>query len=206
MRRLGKAGVLMAAVVVVLSAGCASRKYVRTELAVAEDKTNERLEVIKAQVEDTQQSLAEQEERLNEASKTARDAFDRAIAAGKLAEGKFLYESVLSDDKVRFGFDQADLSPEAQQALDLFAQGLLQRNENVFVEIQGHTDSIGSEAYNLRLGERRAEAVRSYLNVKHGIALHRMAVISYGESEPIADNSSRDQRAQNRRVVLVVLA
>jgi outer membrane protein OmpA-like peptidoglycan-associated protein len=52
----------------------------------------------------------------------------------------------------------------------------------------------------------RAEAVRMYLNREHGIPLHRINVISYGEAEPIADNGSRDGRAQNRRVVLVVLA
>jgi outer membrane protein OmpA-like peptidoglycan-associated protein len=203
----GKAtsAVICLMIAAMLGAGCASKKYVRTELEAAEDETNERLNLIKAQIEDTQEDLAEQDERLGETSKTALDALERAIAAGKLAKGKLLYERVLSDDKVRFGFDEAQLSADARAALDLFARELLARNENVFIEIQGHTDSVGSEDYNMKLGERRAEAVRRYLNAQHAIPLHRMSVISYGESEPVTDNSNRDARAQNRRVVLVVL-
>lgn len=197
--------VICLTIAAMLGAGCASKKYVRTELEAAEDETNERLNLIKAQIEDTQEDLAEQDERLGETSKTALDALERAIAAGKLAKGKLLYERVLSDDKVRFGFDEAQLSADARGALDLFARELLARNENVFIEIQGHTDSVGSEDYNMKLGERRAEAVRRYLNAQHAIPLHRMSVISYGESEPVTDNSTRDARAQNRRVVLVVL-
>ena len=80
-----------------------------------------------------------------------------------------------------------------------------ERNEEVFIEIQGHTDSIGSEKYNLRLGEARAESVRRYLNSQHGLPLHRLSVISYGESAPLTDNETREDRAQNRRVALVVL-
>ena len=123
----------------------------------------------------------------------------------KLAEGKFLYETVLTDDKVKFGFDTSDLSPEAQSAIDEFAGQLKNENKNVYIEIQGHTDSVGSETYNEELGLLRAESVRRYLNQKHGFPLHRINVISYGESAAIADNTSRDGRSQNRRVALVVL-
>ncbi|HVR30200.1 MAG TPA: OmpA family protein, partial [Thermoanaerobaculia bacterium] len=63
----------------------------------------------------------------------------------------------------------------------------------------------GPEDYNLMLGEQRAESVRRYLNMEHGIPLHRMSVISYGETAPVVDNDSREARAQNRRVALVVL-
>jgi outer membrane protein OmpA-like peptidoglycan-associated protein len=64
---------------------------------------------------------------------------------------------------------------------------------------------VGSETYNEELGLLRAESVRRYLNQKHGFPLHRINVISYGESAAIADNTSRDGRSQNRRVALVVL-
>ncbi len=57
----------------------------------------------------------------------------------------------------------------------------------------------------MMLGEKRAEAVRNYLNMKDGIPLHAMNIISYGETQPVADNSTRDGRAQNRRVVVKVL-
>ena len=160
---------------------------------------------IETQVEENQSAIRENEERLAEASATARDAYDRAVAAGALAEGKFLYETVLSSDKFRFEVDRSELSDETRAALDEFAAQLKADNENVFVEIQGHTDATGSEDYNMKLGQQRAEAVRWYLSQQHGLALHRMSVISYGETAPVADNATREGRAVNRRVSLVVL-
>ncbi len=187
------------------AAGCASKKYVRTEVGTAETRTAERLTTMETGLEEAQTRLDEHQEQIGEISTTAQEALDRAIAAGKLAEGTFLYETVLNDDAVRFAFDDDALSPEARSALDLFAADLVARNESVFVEIQGHTDSTGPDDYNLRLGERRAEAVRRYLSSSARIPLHRMAVISYGETAPLAGNGSRDDRARNRRVALVVL-
>jgi len=188
--------------------GCASKDYVKGQVATV----NGRVDTVEGQVEDTQTQLKAHDSRITkneqatqQVSKTAQEALDRAIAAGKLAEGKLLYETVLSDDKVKFGFDKTELSDDAKKALDDFANDLKQQNKNIYVEIQGHTDSIGGEDYNLKLGEKRAEAVRRYLNLKGGLPLFRMNVISYGESAPVADNSTRDGRAKNRRVVLVVL-
>jgi len=197
------------------STGCASKNFVRREIST----TNQQVQDLEVQVEANQDRLAahdqemtRQGEALTEvegtastASKTAREALERAVAAGKLAEGKLLFETVLSDDQVRFGFDRAELSDGAKEALAAFAERLKSANENVFIEIQGHTDAIGTEAYNLKLGEARAEAVRRELNQAHGLPLHRMSVISYGESEPVASNDNREDRARNRRVVLVVL-
>lgn len=193
--------------------GClATRGYVDDQVTESEVKTEDRVGEIETQVESNQSAIAEQgerieeqERRLDEMSDTSREALARAIAAGKLAEGKLLYESVLTDDKVQFGVDAAALSDGAKAALDELAAGLKQENADVYLEIQGHTDSTGSESYNLELGERRAAAVRSYLSVEHGIPLHRMSVISYGDERPIADNSTTEGRAQNRRVTVVVL-
>jgi outer membrane protein OmpA-like peptidoglycan-associated protein len=78
-------------------------------------------------------------------------------------------------------------------------------NQNVYLEIQGHTDSVGPEEYNFRLGLERAETVRRYLS-ESGIPLHRISVISYGEERPVATNKTKDGRSQNRRVVIQVLA
>lgn len=181
--------------------GCATKKYVREETGAV----NTRVDGVQGQVEEAQTRLNTHERQIGEVSTTAQEALKRAQEAGKLAEGKFLYETVLTDDKVKFGFDTSDLSPEAQAAVDEFAGQLKQENKNVYIEIQGHTDSVGSTQYNEELGLLRAEAVRRYLNQKHGFPLHRINVISYGESAAIADNSSRDGRSQNRRVALVVL-
>jgi len=181
--------------------GCATKKYVKQETGAV----NTRVDDVQGQVEQAQTRLNTHDQQIGDVSKTAQDALRRAQEAGKLAEGKFLYETVLTDDKVKFAVDTADLSPEGQAAIDEFADQLKSQNKNVYVEIQGHTDSTGSEKYNEELGLLRAEAVRRYLNQKHGFPLHRINVISYGESAGVADNGTREGRSQNRRVALVVL-
>ena len=188
-----------------IAAGCASKGYVREEVEASEVRTGEQIDAVEGQVEANQTRLAEQQAQLDSLSQTSREALERALAAGKLAEGKFLYETVLSDDRVRFGFDSSELSDEARVMLDDLAADLRQRNEDIYVEIQGHTDATGSDDYNLDLGRQRAEAVERYLNLRHAVALHRMSVVSYGESAPVTDNDTRDGRSANRRVVLVVL-
>jgi peptidoglycan-associated lipoprotein len=181
--------------------GCATKKYVKQETGTV----NTRVDEVQGQVEQTQTRLNTHDKQIGEISQTAQDALRRAQEAGKLAEGKFLYETVLTDDKVKFGFDTSDLSPEGQAAIDEFAAKIKQDNKNVYVEIQGHTDNVGSEKYNEELGLLRAESVRRYLNQKQNFPLHRINVISYGESSPVADNKTREGRSQNRRVALVVL-
>ena len=177
-----KTGLLtgLALVAAVGMSGCASHKFVREQVAVADAHTT--------RVEGT-----------------AGEALARANAAHKLAEGKFLYEVVLSDDSMKFPVDKASLSPEAEQRLGELVNRLKGENKNVYLEIQGHTDSTGSEAYNEELGRERAEAVRRYLNA-HGVALNRMSTISYGKAAPVAPNDTEEGRAQNRRVVIVVLS
>lgn len=162
-----------------------------------------------AQAED---ALKQQDERLtrNEAadakvSALAQEALERAHAAHKLAEGKLLYETVLTEDVSSFGFEKARLNDASKQALADFANKLKTENQNVYVEIQGHTDSSGPEVANMMLSRQRAEQVRDYLHQEAGIPIHRLAVVPYGETRPIADNKTKAGRIQNRRVVLVVL-
>ncbi|MDB5439549.1 MAG: OmpA family protein [Caulobacteraceae bacterium] len=138
-------------------------------------------------------------------SGTAKDALDRATAAGKLAEGKFVYSVVLSDDGVKFPVSSTQLSPEAKARLDDLAGKLKSDNKNVYLEIQGYTDATGAPAANQRVAQDRAEAVRRYLSTQ-GVPLSRMNTISYGEDNPVADNKTKAGRAQNRRVVVVVLS
>jgi outer membrane protein OmpA-like peptidoglycan-associated protein len=86
-----------------------------------------------------------------------------------------------------------------------FISKLKSDNKNVYLEIQGHTDATGPKPLNERLGEERAEAVRLFMN-QQGVPLNRMATISYGPDVPVAPNTTREGRAQNRRVVLIVMA
>jgi peptidoglycan-associated lipoprotein len=193
--------VALALAALIGTTGCATKKYVKQETGAVSTRVDD----VQGQVEQAQTRLNTHEQQIGDISKTAQEALTRAQEAGKLAEGKFLYETVLTDEKVKFGFDTSDLSPEAQAAIDQFAEQLKSENKNVYIEIQGHTDNVGSENYNEELGLLRAEAVRRYLNQKHGFPLHRINVISYGETAAVADNGNRDGRSQNRRVALVVL-
>jgi len=185
--------------------GCATKRYVGDEVSKSSASTEKHISQVESQVEQTQTAVKEHGTKIAELDKTTREALERAQAAGKLAEGKFVYSLVLSDDAVKFAVDGSDLSQDAQAKLDDFANRLKSENKNVYLEIQGHTDATGSDIYNYRLGEQRAEAVRRYLNTK-GVALNRMSTISYGKAEPIDDNKTKDGRAKNRRVVVVVLA
>ncbi|MEW6299327.1 MAG: OmpA family protein, partial [Thermodesulfobacteriota bacterium] len=109
---------------------------------------------------------------------------------------------------INFDFDRATIKPEFEPVLDEAAR-LLQENPTVRVTIEGHTDAIGTEAYNLRLSRRRAEAVKRYLVAK-GVAAERLATVGRGEGQPIAPNTNPDGtdnpegRAMNRRAELKV--
>jgi peptidoglycan-associated lipoprotein len=174
--------------------GCATKGFVRENVAVVDQK-----------VTANQSRLDQDDTHLADLDRTSREALERAQAAGKLAEGKFLYSMVLSDDSVKFPVDGSQLSPEAQTRLMDFVQKLKADNKNVYLEIQGHTDATGPKPLNVRLGEARAEAVRLFMN-QQGVPLNRMATISYGDETPVAPNSTRAGRAQNRRVVVIVMA
>jgi len=93
----------------------------------------------------------------------------------------------------------------AKAALDEFAGKVRGLTDQYYIEIQGHTDDTGGKRYNEDLGERRAETVRRYLSRSAGLPLMRMSTISYGDTLPVAPNKTRAGRAQNRRVVIVVL-
>ena len=194
MLRLKPTAIAAIAVSALALGGCATKDYVNQQVASVDAKNQA-----------TQKQVDEQNTHLTKLDQTTQDALNRAKAAGKLAEGKFLYSMVLSDDSVKFPSDSSKLSPEAQQRLLDFVEKLKNDNRNVYLEIQGHTDATGPDALNLRLGEQRAEAVRLFLN-QHGVALNRMSTISYGEKDPVASNKTRAGRAQNRRVVLIVMA
>lgn len=183
-RAIAMAGVVM--MVGLTASGCASHRFVRDNVAVVD-----------ARVDATDQHLAQVEG-------TAGEALKRATDAHKLAEGKFLYQVVLSDDSVKFPVDAHTLSPEGEQRLAQLAQQLKGENRNVYLEIQGYTDATGDPAHNEQLGEERAEAVRRALSLQ-GIALNRMSTISYGQENPVAPNNTPEGRAQNRRVTIVVL-
>jgi len=105
-------------------------------------------------------------------------------------------------EDVHFDFDRYTLRPEALRILDE-AVAAMQNDATLNLTIEGHTDSIGTNEYNMALGERRASSVRDYL-VSRGIAATRLRTVSFGEENPKYDNSREETRRLNRRAALVV--
>lgn len=219
-------GVLLIAAFSVWMAGCASRSYVDEQMSILSQgmesriqETDRDVDTLEGDVTNLREDLTAkdreisqlrnmteaQERKLRESIELAEEAMERAEGASKLTRGKLLYEVTISDEAVPFGYDKANLSNEAKAALDAFAEALIVENEPVYIEIQGHTDNVGSKAYNLHLGQARAESVMRYLHIAHEIPLDRMGAFSYGEERPVADNKTKSGRAQNRRVVLLVM-
>ena len=192
--------------------GCATKKYVSREVG----EVNQKVDSLSTEVEKTQERVKRNEVRIdevnsqaqtgiNEAKGSAQQAMTKAQEAEKAAKGKIIYTVTLSNDKVTFPVNRAEVSDEAKKLIDEAIAQLKAENKGVYFEIEGHTDSSGPEEYNHKLGEDRAMAVRNYLHDAHGVALNRIEVISYGETKPVVDNKTRDNRAQNRRVVIKVL-
>ena len=112
--------------------------------------------------------------------------------------------SVSSEKAVLFKFDSARLDPAYNADLDAIAASLMS-NPDAFVVLEGHTDATGDREYNVRLGERRVEAVRRYLAVEKQVPVFKIHVISFGSAKPIAENNSRENREKNRAVNISVL-
>ena len=206
------ARVLTISLLVGALAACATNKDVDRKIAEATDKvaatSNQKIESVASQVETVQQHQKEQDAQIASLSQEAKDALKRAEDAGVIAKGagKVVFEQTFTDDKVKFKSGKYELSKDAKAGLDELGNKLKGMVEHAyFVEIQGHTDDTGGTRYNDELGQRRADEVRRYLSRTYGVPLNRMSTISYGDTLPVAPNKTRAGRAQNRRVVVVVL-
>ena len=218
------AGVIVAAMSV--APACATKKFVRTSVGEVNEKvgtmgksleeTQERVRAAEGRITETDAKAVAAGESATRANTAAAEAANRATEVGRTAEAravsiegemrKLIFETVLSEDRGQFKLGKSVLPEDATAAIDSMVNQLKTDTKAVWVEIEGHTDSTGDKAYNERLGQMRAEAVKRYLYEKHQVPLHKINVISYGEEKPVAPNNTRDGRAQNRRVVIKVLA
>jgi outer membrane protein OmpA-like peptidoglycan-associated protein len=218
------------------STACATKKFVRTSVGEVNDKvdsmgrsleeTQERQRRAEGRITevDTKAGAAAQaaqaaQNSANQAGTQAAAAGTAASAAGNAANAaqskadavdkaakRLVYEVVLSEDEGNFKFAKTVLPDEAKAKLDQLVASLKADPKGAYFEIEGHTDNIGDPKTNERIGLERAESVKRYLYEQHQIPLFKINVISYGEAKPIAPNKTRDGRAQNRRVVIKVLA
>jgi len=217
------------ALAVAVAPACASKKFVRTAVG----NVNTKVDTLSGSLEETQERTRKNEERIGtvdqkaeaagRSAQEARGAADAAAQSARqvgtrvdqvqtelntavAASRKLVYEVTLSEDQGQFKSGKTELPDSAKARLDEVINQLKADTKNVFIEIEGHTDNVGDKTFNEHLGMERAEAVKRYLYEQHQIPLHKMNVISYGEEKPIAPNTNREGRAQNRRVVVKVLS
>jgi outer membrane protein OmpA-like peptidoglycan-associated protein len=208
---------------------CASKKFVRSSVG----EVNDKVDSMGRSLEETQERTRRNEGRIGEVDQKAQAAAQSAQQAGQQAQQaqqtaqearndansantkfseidkaskRLVYEVVLSEDSGNFKFGQTKLPDEAKAKIDEMVAQLKQDPKNVYIEIEGHTDNVGDKVINEKLGLERAQAVQRYLYEQYQVPLHKMNVISYGEDKPIAPNKTKAGRAQNRRVVIKVLA
>ena len=208
------------------STACATKKFVKTSVG----EVNEKVDAQGRSIEETQERTRKNEGRITEVDAKAAAADSKAVAANEAAAAarsaatavgteantkfdaidkaskRLVFEVVLSEDQGNFKFSKTVLPDEAKQRLDQMVAQLKQDPKAIYLEIEGHTDNVGDKQINEKIGMERAEAVKRYLYEQYQIPLHKMNVISYGEEKPVAPNKTKDGRAQNRRVVIKVLA
>jgi peptidoglycan-associated lipoprotein len=205
---------------------CATKKFVRTSVGEVNEKvdsqgrtieeTQERVRKTEGRITEVDQRAGAAQQAADSANSAASAAHNAATAVGKEANEKFdaidkaskrlVYEVVLSEDQGNFKFGKTVLPDEAKSKIDEMVAHLKQDPKAIYLEIEGHTDNVGDKIVNEKIGLQRAEAVKRYLYEQYQIPLHKMNVISYGEDKPIAPNKTKEGRAQNRRVVIKVLA
>src|SRR5262245_35884978 len=213
--------IALMAFVVFSSVGCATKKYVRNRISERvtplENRTGELEETSRRNTQDIARlstDLTDVRGRTDRAQSQADTALSRAEEANTRVTGaeqsvndlrtNLDNYAVQSTAAVHFRFNQYQLTPEARAQLDQLA-GQIKDRDNFVLEIQGFADAIGSDSYNNQLTQKRADSVRRYLAEQHSIALYRMHILGFGEMRPVADNHTRDGRAENRRVEIRLL-
>jgi outer membrane protein OmpA-like peptidoglycan-associated protein len=214
-----------AAVVLILSTGCSTKRYVRSQAAPIVQNANE-LDARTAQdhrdivATDTrsQQGIAGAQAAANAADQhassadqaaghaqsSAKDAYNRVDSLSSVVAGLDTYKP-LSDVSVTFGFDKSVLTAADKAQLDEVAASL-QTTKHYILELTGGTDSVGDAQYNYALSQKRADAVANYLQSKYSIAPHKFYMVGIGKDQEVASNKTAAGRKQNRRVEVRVLS
>ena len=223
--------VLLVSATLIATSGCASRKYVRNEVKTTGDALTARIETNEGETKEVRDSVdrvgqkvtgvegrvSELDSGMNslkgevqsadEKAAKAQTSADRAAGDIVILDQRFQNRNafVIADEKaVQFKFDSAKLDQSYQALLDEIADSLMQ-NPDAIVVLEGRTDASGDKDYNVKLGERRVDAVRRYLAVEKGIPVYKIHLISLGAAKPIAENKTRDGREKNRAVTMTIL-
>ena len=214
-----------ASVFMLMSAGCATKNYVRTQTTPVIQRTNELEDQTAANHRNLQDVDTRATQGIQQAQTAANTADQKALTAGQAAtqaqqsaqeamNHADTLASVVSnldtyhqvaDADVHFAFDKATLTRQDKADLDSFA-GQLGNTKSYILEITGGTDSTGNKQYNYQLSERRAETVAQYLAAKYNVPAHKFYLIGIGKDVEVASNSNASGRAKNRRVEIQLLS
>jgi peptidoglycan-associated lipoprotein len=215
---------LVPAVALVVTAGpaCATKKQVRDSVGHVNSKAddiNRQLEKVQERTTKTEKRIGDVDRKVDRASRSATAARRKAESADKAAahaanriealdkaSKRLVYDVTLSEEQDRFAFGGAELPAPIRARLDELVEELVADPQGVYIEIEGHTDNVGSPEANRKLGLARAESAKRYIHEHHSVPLHKINVISFGEDRPAASNASPDGRAKNRRIVVRVLS
>jgi outer membrane protein OmpA-like peptidoglycan-associated protein len=162
----------------------------------------ENLQSARAELQDQRAQLKDEEARRREAEAKAAAATEKLKQLADVKQDERGTVITLSGS-VLFASDETVLLPAAQRRLEQVAKALKEGNPDAQIVVEGHTDSRGSESYNLDLSARRAQAVRRFL-VSQGVDESRIRAEGLGFTQPVADNKTAEGRANNRRVEIVV--
>jgi OOP family OmpA-OmpF porin len=226
---------LIALTAMLVLSGCATRKYVRTqvqtlepaiqEVSNAAKENAERIDAVDKRAQQGITAAGAADQKAVAAQKSADGAQQAAVAADKKADTANqgvqqasnrintletrianMGDAYVEAEKqtIVFKVNSATLDDAAKGTLDKIASNLSGQASGFMVELQGFTDNSGSEQYNIGLSQRRAQSVERYL-VSKGVPLFRISIIGLGEDKPVADNTNRQGRSQNRRVEVRVL-
>jgi Outer membrane protein and related peptidoglycan-associated (lipo)proteins len=202
-----------------LTTGCATKKTVARETAPLINKTNELDDLTAKTTRDIKdldtratKGIADVNTKADAADQKAAAARQQADAANELATKASTGVDTLTNQvvnldnyrpvaetSVHFGFNKADLTKKAKEALDKLAQEV-PNTKGYILALEGNTDSVGSADYNYQLSQRRAQAVIQYMAAEHSIPGYKIYVIGLGKDKPATKNNTAQGRAENRRV------
>jgi len=224
--------VLLVSAAILIMSGCATKKYVRNQVKTSSDALTVQIENTQGEVKEVRDNVDKRvsavdaevseldtkttgqinsvktdiqntDQKASQAKGTAERAANEVTTLDQKFRNRNQYNT--TDEKVvQFKFNSATLEPQYMDVLDEIANTLM-RNPDAILVLEGRTDSKGPKNYNVKLGERRVDAVRRYLAVEKGIPVYQIHEISFGAEKPLAENNTREGREKNRAVTMTVL-
>ena len=226
---------LLVSATITVTSGCATKKYVRNTVKTSSDTLTARIEGNEGEIKEVRDNVdkvdqkvsgvdtkvSDLDSRTSEQFNTVRTDVQSADQKASKAQGsadrvagnvttldqKFQNRNnfnVTDEKSVQFKFNSATLDQQYMDVLDEIANALMQKPDSIVV-LEGRTDNSGAKDYNVKLGERRIEAVRRYLAVEKGVPVYRIHDISFGAERPVAENKTKEGREKNRAVTMTIL-